>query len=286
MKRLIRRGEVQSIQPVYFPNEDGSEMLLFRFPMLDDTGIVRHCFAGRQGGVSSGIHESMNLSFTRGDDPVNVWENFRRAARYFDGTEENFVLTYQIHGTKVRRVGREDMGKGVILPRDWDDTDGLVTDAPGVILGTFFADCVPLMFVDPVHRAIGSSHSGWRGTVGRMGQATLEKMREEFGTRPEDVLCGIGPSICQENYEISEDVAQKFRTEFAGHEEEILIDKHNGHSQLDLWKANEIVLREAGVRKEHIAVTDLCTYDNHDVLFSHRYTQGKHGNFAGFLMLL
>lgn len=99
--------------------------------------------------------------------------------------------------------------------RPYTDVDGLITNEPNVVLATFYADCVPLYFVDPVHRAIGLSHSGWRGTVNRMGKETLIAMNREFGTEAHDVIAAIGPSICQDCYEISQDVAEHFVDEFA-----------------------------------------------------------------------
>ncbi len=259
---------------------------LLYFPSLEETGIVKHCFTTRQGGVSEGIFSSLNLSFTRGDDHKAVTENFRRLAKAMDVEFEKFVFTDQTHTTNVRRITGDDAGKGLICERDFRDVDGLITNVPGIVLSTFFADCVPLYFVDPVHRAIGMSHSGWRGTVGRMGKATLEAMAWEYGTRAEDVICAVGPSICQDCYEVSEDVAEAFRQEFAGQEGEILISKGNEKYQLDLWKANEIVLLEAGVMKEHLTVTDICTCCNPKSLFSHRASHGKRGNLGGFLCLV
>ena len=164
----------------------------------------------------------------------------------------------------------------------------------GLVLSTFYADCVPLYVVDPVHRAIGMSHSGWRGTAARMGAVTLSAMQEAYGTRPEDVVCAVGPSICKDCYEVSADVADIFAEEFPGHEQEILAESEKNsvgmaHAdkkyQLDLWKANEIIFQEAGVRKEHLAVTDICTCCNPKLLFSHRASHGKRGNLGGFLYL-
>ena len=180
---------------------------------------------------------------------------------------------------------KEDAGKGVICPRDYTDVDGLITNVSGLTLVTFYADCVPLYFVDPVHHAIGLSHSGWRGTVARMGKCTLEAMHNAFGTEASDVYCAIGPTICQDCYEISEDVAVQFMQAFPGHTSEILIDKGNGKYQLDLWKANEIVLLDAGVKKDHLEVTDVCTCCNPELLFSHRASHGKRGNLGAFLCL-
>ena len=258
---------------------------LLHYPLLEQTGVVEHCFTTRLGGVSEGVCSSLNLSFSRGDDPKAVMENYRRVAECFGKTIDDFVCTDQTHTTNILRVGALERGYGVTREKPYADVDGLITNEPGVILSTFYADCVPLYFVDPIHKAIGLSHSGWRGTVGRMGKRTLEAMADEFGTNPEDVYAAIGPSICQACYEISKDVAEHFYEEFQDHGDEILIDKGNGKYQLDLWKTNEIVLLEAGIRLEHLAVTNICTCCNREVLFSHRASQGKRGNLAAFLML-
>ncbi|MBP3677090.1 MAG: peptidoglycan editing factor PgeF [Agathobacter sp.] len=258
---------------------------LLHYPLLNELDIVEHCFTTRLGGVSGGVCASLNLSFSRGDDPKAVMENYRRVAETFSKMVDDFVCTDQTHTTNVLRVGKAEKGYGVTREKPYTDVDGLITNEPGVILSTFYADCVPLYFVDPVNKAIGLSHSGWRGTVGRMGQKTLEAMRDAFGTKPEDVYAAIGPSICQECYEISEDVAMHFYEEFQGRGDEILINKGNGKYQLDLWKTNEIVLLEAGILPEHLAVTNICTCCNSEVLFSHRASHGKRGNLAAFLML-
>lgn len=255
------------------------------YPILERTGLVEHCFTTRLGGVSRGIYESLNLSFTRGDDRLAVEENFRRVSKALGCKYENFVLSDQTHTTNVRRVGRGDAGKGITRERGYADVDGLITDEPGIVLSTFYADCVPLYFVDVKRRVVGLSHSGWRGTVGRMGRATLEAMQREFGSQPQDVISAIGPSICQDCYEVSQDVAEEFMREFSGHEAEILIDKGNGKYQLDLWRANEIVLLEAGIKQEHLSVTDVCTCCNPKLLFSHRASHGKRGNLGAFLCL-
>ena len=258
---------------------------LLKYPLLEQTGIVEHCFTTRLGGVSEGVCSSLNLSFSRGDDPNAVMENYRRVAETFGKTVEDFVCTDQTHTTTVLQVGVSEKGYGVTREKPYTDVDGLITNEPGVILSTFYADCVPLYFVDPVNKAIGLSHSGWRGPVGRMGKKTLEAMQQAFGTNPEDVYAAVGPSICQDCYEISEDVAMHFYEEFQWHGDEILINKGNGKYQLDLWKTNEIVLQEAGILPEHMAVTNICTCCNSEVLFSHRASQGRRGNLAAFLML-
>ena len=148
------------------------------------------------------------------------------------------------------------------------------------------ADCVPLYFVDPVKKAIGLSHSGWRGTVGKIGKVTVELMQKTYGSDPKDILAAIGPSICQDCYEVSEDVIVKFQKSFEEkYWPELFYQKENGKYQLNLWKANELVFEEAGILKKHIAVTNVCTHCNPDILFSHRTTGNKRGNLSAFLAL-
>lgn len=258
---------------------------LLHFDKLEAAGVVKHCFTTRAGGVSENIFSTMNLSFTRGDDKDSVMENYRRIASTLGERIESFVCSDQTHTTNVLRVGKEQCGIGVTREKPYTDVDGLITNEPGVVLATFYADCVPLYFVDTKNKAIGLSHSGWKGTVGRMGQATLQLMTEEFGTNPTDVVAAIGPSICQDCYEVSEDVAEQFADEFRNYQDEILINKGKGKYLLDLWKANEIVLTEAGVKKDNIAVTNICTCCNPALLFSHRASQGKRGNLGAFMCL-
>lgn len=248
------------------------------FPAIESTGIADHLFTTRLGGVSENELSSMNLSYGRGDKKENVDENFKRALAALGRTSGDIVCSDQTHTVNVRKVTGADRGKGVLYPKDYSDVDGLITNEPGIVLATFYADCVPLFFVDPVNRAIGLSHSGWRGSAGKMGAETIRHMRENFGTNPADVIAAIGPSICQDCYEVSRDVAQFFR-------EDELIAKADGKYQLDLWKANKRVLLEAGVKTEHISVTDVCTCCNPQYLFSHRASHGKRGNLAAFLAL-
>lgn len=256
------------------------------FPMLEKTGIVRHGFSTRMGGVSTGVYSTMNFAFLKGDDPDHVRENYRRMAKAIGVDEERMVLSWQTHTTNIRRVTEDDAGKGITRERDYQDIDGLITDVPGMTLVTFYADCVPLYFLDPVHRAIGLSHSGWRGTVARMGQVTMEAMGREYGSKPEDIIVCIGPSICQDCYEVGEEVAAEFRGAFSKeYWPELLREKPDGKFLLNLWRANEIVLLGAGVKADNIQITDICTHCNPDYLFSHRTMGNERGNLAAFLSI-
>ena len=250
------------------------------YPMLEETGIVHHGFSTKLGGVSKGCWATMNISTTRGDDPEDVEENQRRIARAIGVKPEDMTFTNQTHTTNVAVVRAEDKG------RRFMETDGMITNVPGICLVTFYADCVPLYFVDPVKKAIGLSHSGWRGTVGKIGKVTVELMQKTYGSDPKDILTAIGPSICQDCYEVSEDVIVKFQKSFEEkYWPELFYQKENGKYQLNLWKANELVFEEAGILKKHIAVTNVCTHCNPDILFSHRITGNKRGNLSAFLAL-
>ena len=164
--------------------------------------------------------------------------------------------------------------------------DGMITNVPGICLVTSYADCVPLYFVDPVKKAIGLSHSGWRGTVGKIGKNTVQLMQENFGSKPEDLLAAVGPSVCMDCYEVSEDVIKKFRENYDENLwPEIFYQKENGKYQLNLWKANELIFLESGILPEHMAITNVCTHCNSKILYSHRTMGNNRGNLCAFLAL-
>lgn len=260
------------------------EMEYLVFPALEQAGCVAHLFSTRLGGVSIGDCASMNLSFTRGDAPEAVAENYRRITAALGTTPERTVASRQTHTTNIRYVTEADAGKGVVRPADYANVDGLMTDVSDLALATFYADCVPLYFVDPVHRAIGLAHSGWRGTAADMAGTMVAAMHDRFGTKPAELVTAIGPSICRECYEVGEDVAEVFLQAYPG-TDVVTPGCRDGKYQLDLWLANRLNLLRAGVPAEHITVTDICTCHNPDYLFSHRASHGKRGNLGAFLML-
>lgn len=254
------------------------------YPSFEKIPDVVHGFSTREGGVSQGIFASMNLSFSRGDEEQAVMENYHRLADAVGFQVEDMVASDQTHTTNVRVVAEEDRGNGIVKRKTFHDVDGMITNVPGIVLCTYYADCVPLYFVDPIHHAVGLSHSGWRGTVGKIGKVTVQKMEQEFGTRPEQLLVAIGPSICQDCYEVSEDVIQQFQNAFSENDwEKLFYKKENGKYQLDLWKANRLVFQEAGIPAENISMPGICTCCNPQFLFSHRASHGKRGNLAAFL---
>lgn len=256
------------------------------FPMFRDTGLVTDGFSTRLGGVSEGCFSSLNLSFDRGDDRAAVAENFRRMGEALGVRCEDMVLSQQTHTTNIRIVTDEDRGKGITRERDYTDIDGLITNVPGICLVTTYADCVPLYFLDPAKKVIALCHSGWRGTVGKIGKKTVELMHDKFGSDPADILAAVGPSVCQDCYEVSADVTDRVREVFDRSVwEELFYEKPDGKYQLDLWKANEKIFLEVGIRKDHIAVTNVCTHCNSEILYSHRAMGDKRGNLCAFLAL-
>jgi len=236
------------------PLQNGVKIV--QFPALDAfSGELRHGFSTRYGGVSEGMFSTMNLGFGRGDSDDNVRENFRRLFAAIGIPEGSAVFTKQTHTVNVRVATGADRGIGLEREIPYDDVDGLVTDVPGVALSVFCSDCVPIFFYDPVRRAIGTCHAGWRGTVGR-----------------------IGP----ECFEVGEEVADAFSEEFG---ESVILRKPGVKPHVDLWEANAAALADAGLVREHISIAGLCTMCEPEMLFSHRASEGKRGSNAGFLMM-
>ncbi len=255
------------------------------FSLLDEAPIIRHGFSTRLGGVSTGIYQSMNLSFTRGDNPDAVRENFRLFCRAVGVDERDVVLSAQTHHTTIYRVGAGDRGKGVIYPSGWTDVDGLMTDEKHVVLCALFADCVPLFFADPVRGCVAVSHAGWKGTVAGIAAKTVRAMCTAYGSRPSDLLVGIGPSIGPCCFEVDFPVARQF-SELPFSDTTAVRETENGKAMVDLWEINRRFLLSSGVRDDHIAVTDLCTCCHPDIFWSHRATGGKRGNLAALISLV
>ncbi|MCR5654730.1 MAG: peptidoglycan editing factor PgeF [Lachnospiraceae bacterium] len=254
---------------------------------LEGFDWLLNAFSTRVGGVSTRQYESMNLSFTQGDDDAKVRENFRLFASSMGIRPEQMVYSHQTHTTNVCEVNESHMGMGICKERSFSDIDGIMTDVPGVCLVTSYADCVPLYFVDPVHNAIALSHSGWRGTIGNICQNTVDEMHRRYGTVPADLVACIGPSICADCYEVSADVADVFKEAYDENDRVVLpaLSGEEGKYQLDLTAANVVNMKKAGILPEHISLPDLCTCCNKEGLHSHRGSHGKRGGLCAFLMI-
>lgn len=277
--------------------QQGVTMLVF--PEWEKLSFLTHGMSTRHGGVSTGIYATMNFKEDGEDTQENIRENYRRIAKALGCDVNRIVRPCLVHGNHVHLVTEEDYGNGALHPSTLADTDALITAAPGVTLCATYADCVPLFFVDTQKKAIGLAHSGWRGTVKKIGLETVKAMQESFGSRPEDILAAVGPCICGDCYEVGEEVAAEFKKAFGKAETEqsavseqleqakshILRVGKEGKYQLDLRRANEAVFLEAGILPEHITISDVCTCCNPELLFSHRATKGKRGALGAFLGL-
>lgn len=283
--KIKRYGNTKTME---LRSHEGLQYLVF--PRLEELEIVDHMFSTRLGGVSKGCFSECNLSYTRGDVKEDVDENYRRVSKALGHGDnlDDFVCSFQTHTTNIRVVTEEDRGKGPARLRDYTDIDGLITNVPGLILGTFHADCPPVYFIDPVHMAIGLSHSGWKGTKGKISKNTIDEMNRNYGTKASDLICAIGPSICGECYEIGRDVADEFSKAFSKEELEehhILVPYPDEKFRLYLWNAIKLTLLQCGVKEENIIVTDICTRCNPDLLFSHRVHHEDRGNLCAFLSI-
>lgn len=251
---------------------------------FENTGLVKHCFTTRTGGVSQGECTSLNLGFNRNDKKQNVINNYKIVCNALDIDYSKLVLSNQVHGTHIKDITAEDAGKGIIKQNDLKGTDGLITSDKNVPLVTFYADCVPIFFLDPVQKVIGLVHSGWRGTLKKIGKIMVDKMVNEYDCSTINILCGIGPSIGPCHFEVGEEVYNKFIKTFG--ESEKLYEKKGEKYYINLWKANEIVLINSGIMRENITIAGECTFCNEKLFFSHRRDKGKTGSLAAVLQLI
>ncbi len=260
------------------------KVAMLHFPTFDEISFITHGMSTRMGGVSEGIYATMNFKEDGEDLQANIRENYRRIAGYLNCDVNRIVRPKLVHGKHVHLVTEADYGNGAVRPSSLTDTDAVITSVPGVTLCATFADCVPLFFIDTKNQAIGLAHSGWRGTVQKIGLETVREMQKQFGSKPQDILAAIGPCICGDCYEIGAEVAVEFLTAFEGAEDKGVLQKKSAEKyQLDLRKANEQVFLEAGILPEHITVSDICTCCNPTLLFSHRATKGRRGALGAFL---
>lgn len=250
-----------------------------RFVQFDgfDAGKVAHGIFTRHGGVSPGPFASLNMSISTGDDRQNVRRNVALAFDALGRDLRSRADLWQVHSASVvvatgPNGSREHQGQA----------DALITDRPEVSLLLRFADCLPVMLYDPRRPAVAVVHAGWRGSLKKIAKATVQAMTEHFGTRPVDVVAGIGPGIGPCHYAVGPEVVEQTRRSFNGNAESLLLPRDGGY-QLDLWAANQVALQEAGV--EQIEVAGICTACHSGDYFSHRATGGLTGRFGGIVGL-
>lgn len=261
----------------YMEEKDGMKTLKCR--AFEELTWLRHGFSTRHGGVSQGECASLSFSYQKEPEAV-VDENFKRFCAANTLPFESLALTHQTHTSNVAIVNNSFCNRG--RDRTLRETDGVVTSAADLGLVCFTADCVPLLMVDPKAKVIAAVHAGWRGTVQSIAANAIQKMVEQ-GANPQDILVAIGPSIGPCHFEVGREVAEEFANRFG---EKLPLKEHReGHSMVDLWEANRLVLMEAGVQKDHIFTSNLCTYCNNSDFYSHRYTNGRRGSLIAAIAM-
>lgn len=255
------------------------------FPKLDKFPVLRHGFSTRLGGKSEGYYSAMNLSFNVGDNPDVVKENYRILCGALEIDPENLIISHQTHKTNILTVGKKDCGKNIWRERDYSDIDAFITNEHGVALVTHSADCCLLAFFDPEKQVIAAAHAGWRGTAAEIGRKVVEKMAADYHCNPKNIVVGIAPSIGKCCYEVDDPVFNEFKKLEYLDLSKIFCHKKNGKYMLDLWEANSQILESAGIKRENIDVTDVCTNCQSEYFHSHRATGGKRG-VNGLVMML
>ncbi len=228
------------------------------WPALDRPG-AEVMVTTRHGGVSAGPYATLNLSFSVGDDPGSVRENRRRVAAGLGASLADFVFARQVHGGQAAVVSAADRGRGTLEAGDAiGGADALITRDPGTVLAILVGDCVPIVLYDPVARVLAAVHAGWRGTVAGVTRAALAAMAG-LGSRPADVLAGLGPAIAPDRYQVGEDVREGIIAGLGDAAASVLRPDGTGRWLLDLWSANRIMLARAGVPESQIHVAAVPT---------------------------
>lgn len=262
------------------------KLKLFKFNILNNfSDEIIHCFTSRLGGVSQGECSSLNMGFNRNDLKENVLENYRIVCEAMGIDIGNLVLSRQVHDNKIYKVSVTDKGKGIFKENDLLGYDGLMTNEKGTALVTFYADCVPLFFYDPVNKAIALSHSGWRSTKKQIAAETVKAMKNEYGTEPDRLICAIGPSIRQCCFEVGEEVVQEFTEEIPW--SNVFCEKEqNDKWHIDLQGIIKKTLLNEGILEHNMSDANLCTKCNKDIFFTHRGDKGKTGSMTAIMQLI
>jgi YfiH family protein len=252
-----------------------SALDLLRSDRLAEPRLV-HAFTTRQGGVSDGAYGSLNITRSRGDDPAHVLENRERVRRALD--LDYLAFASQVHGRAVVRLEGPPKGEQPV-----GEADALITDQPGIGLVCQTADCTPILLYDPDHHAVAAIHSGWRGTVKNIIQATIAAMADAYGSQPDTLQAAIGPSISVANYRVGPEVAAEFETVFDAVDGILSPYDDEGGCQLDVGEACRRQLIACGIPGAQIDRSPLCTYAERERLFSARrsHHDGQSGVFGG-----
>ncbi len=258
------------------------ELYYLKISQFSDFGIKAY-FTSRMGGVSTGSFNSLNLGLHTSDKQERVLNNRRIIAKSIGINPEDFIAAEQIHDNKVYLVNEKEKGFGAL---DYGDSisgiDALVTNTKDVPLISFYADCVPLYFLEPNKKVIALAHAGWKGTVKKIGKKTISFMVKQFGIKAEDIFVAIGPSISKDFYEVDDIVIKKFKREFTNYKD-FVVNKGKNSYLLDLWQANINTFKEVGITDKHIILSNYCTYRDNEYFYSYRKEMGKTGRMASII---
>ena len=245
---------------------------------LEENGFING-FSTRLGGVSPFPKNDLNLAGFDDDTGENIFENRRRFLQVF-GNKFELATAWQVHGNDVKIVKNRNDAKDGNLK-----FDALISNLDNVLIGVKTADCVPILIGDIATKAFASVHAGWRGTVASILGKAIEKMREEFGTKPENLICAIGPAATCKNYEIGQDVIDAFRENFPN-SEHLFTPTRSNHALIDLHLANQEQLLAIGVIPENIYVAPFCTMERTDLFFSYRQEKKRYGKTGRLLSVI
>lgn len=256
---------------------------LLQFSNLSGFKGLFHFTTTRQGGASSENYGSLNLGFNSGDNPQNVFENRILLCNALEINRNRLIFPKQTHSARIKSIDTDYLDCGEIEKKNFlSETDAIITDLKGVCIGVKTADCVPVILFDQKKKVIAAIHAGWRGTAQRITYLTVKRMISEFQSDPSDIIAGIGPSISPEVYEVGPEVWTQFDPIYYRQDGLVADDKR----KLNLWKANQDQLSEAGIPVNHIELAELCTYSNPNAFFSARRDGAKTGRMATGIMLL
>jgi polyphenol oxidase len=280
------------MEPFLSENKDEQPMLFFIDSWQKQFPQLKVGFSSRSGGISSTPFHSLNCGLHVSDAPMDVVNNRERLAEAVGLPIESWVYAEQVHGKEVIWLTSEDKGKGIRSRESAIQAkDAFITQDTSLCIAALFADCVPLYFYDPIHQVIGLTHAGWKGTVQEIAAVTITKMRQNFASKPDDILVAIGPSIGICCFAVDEVVMNKVWELFnrdmmwKDGDKPLFQEKMNGKFMLNLQEMNRQIMIKAGILPSHIEVSQLCTSCRTDLFFSHRKENGKTGRMAAWIGL-
>lgn len=255
------------------------------FKDFENFDFLTHAFSTRMGGVSEGCYKSMNLSFSQGDKEESVERNYNILFSVLGLDINKIAMTNQIHDNFIKIIKESDINSGKLKSNIHYETDGLITNLPGVALVTYHADCPAIFIVDPVKKVIGIAHAGWKGTVKEIAKNLVNLFIKNYNSLPQDLLCAVGPAISRDCFEVSEDILPYFENLNLADKSYLIHSKIPGKINIDLLEVNRQILIKSGVKESNIIKSDVCTKCYHDLLFSHRAMGKNRGTNAAVISL-